>query len=331
MRFALEALRVVLSACLIAAPAFSSDLMPASQQNHLIEQYCAVCHTDASMNGGLSLQHYNAADPNPALAAMLLTKLENGAMGAAGSGVPDKPTQEAWIRATTEQARAAKDWTVKRTGPSDSKAAVITASIVREVPARDPKAAGVPLYRLTIGCDVASRAGNVLLTWSPAPQADRTFFVSTDGAPAVPNKVEGREKMGNGSAGTSGRADTALQSLLKAPLPLKSIAISDLFPGEKVEFPLGALDTGSRRELAACFSAETARNSGLQRRFRISCGLYLRSSCGRFHSSLSAQIVDRLSPVFQPTFEVLTAAAHKQTAHCPPLPRHTADCSPYSS
>ena len=77
---------------LTAAPA---ELMPAAQQNGLIQKYCAVCHTDAAKNGGLSLQHYDAAAGDPALAAMLLSKLQNGAMGAAGAGVPDKPTQAA--------------------------------------------------------------------------------------------------------------------------------------------------------------------------------------------------------------------------------------------
>ena len=55
--------------------------MPPAEQNALVRRYCAVCHTDAAMNGGLSLQQYDAAKRDPALAAMILSKLNNGAMG----------------------------------------------------------------------------------------------------------------------------------------------------------------------------------------------------------------------------------------------------------
>ena len=62
--------------------------LPAAEQNALVTKYCTVCHTDAAMNGGLSLQHYDAAKRDPGLEAMILSKLNNGAMGAAGNGVP---------------------------------------------------------------------------------------------------------------------------------------------------------------------------------------------------------------------------------------------------
>jgi mono/diheme cytochrome c family protein len=83
-----------------------------AQQNALVHKYCAVCHTDASRNGGLSLEHYDAGTPDPALAAMLLSKLRNGAMSAAGLGIPDKATGDAWIAATTAQAEGANQWSV---------------------------------------------------------------------------------------------------------------------------------------------------------------------------------------------------------------------------
>jgi cytochrome c551/c552 len=82
--------------------------MPAAEQNTLVKRYCAVCHTDAAKNGGLSLEHYDAARRDPGLAAMILSKLNNGAMGAAGNGVPDKVAQEAWLEATREQAARPK-------------------------------------------------------------------------------------------------------------------------------------------------------------------------------------------------------------------------------
>jgi hypothetical protein len=135
----------------------------------LIHKYCAVCHTDAARNGGLSLEHYDAAKPDAALAAMLLSKLRSGAMGAAGLGVPDKETQAA----------QAKSWTVIRTEERT------IASIVRDVPPRktEPDA---PVYRLILACDTENQVGNIHLTWSLVAQTNRIFEVSSDGGPATP-------------------------------------------------------------------------------------------------------------------------------------------------
>jgi hypothetical protein len=228
---------------IMAVPAWSAALMPPAQQTELVHHYCAVCHTDAAKNGGLSLEHYDAAAANPPLAAMLLSKLRNGAMGAAGLGVPDKPTQEAWVAATTAQAEGARNWTVMRT---DGR---LTASIVRDV---DPRRSGTPapVYRLTLACDTASHQGEIQMTWSPDPQTNRTFTVSADGA-AISQRVEGEEHMGNGQAGASGRASAKLN----APLAEKTLTVSDLFVGEQVDFPVGDLDGVTRRQLADCLSA----------------------------------------------------------------------------
>jgi hypothetical protein len=233
----------------ISAPA--AELMPPAQQNTLVQKYCAVCHTDAAKNGGLSLEHYDAAQVNPALAAMLLSKLRNGAMGAAGLGIPDSATRDAWVAATAAQAERAKGWTVTRTEAPGSKAHVLTASIVRDVAPRkwDTDA---PVYRLTLACNIASHKGEIQLTWSPAPQTNRTFSVSADGNAGIPHRLEGREeKMGNGTALTTGLA----AAMLNAPLPEKILTITDLFPGETVVFPLGELDQVDRRQLAVCLAA----------------------------------------------------------------------------
>src|ERR1700690_2108821 len=52
--------------------------LPVDKQNTLIQTYCAVCHTDAAMNGLLSLQHFDARHADPQVAAFLLSKLTNG-------------------------------------------------------------------------------------------------------------------------------------------------------------------------------------------------------------------------------------------------------------
>src|SRR5215470_13962829 len=227
-----------------ATRASAEDLAP-SRQNALVRQYCAVCHTDAANNGGLSLEHYDAARPNPPLAAMLLSKLRNGAMGAAGLGVPDKDTQAAWIVATVQQALGAQNWAVTRS--ASAQGSTVTASVVRIVSPRHAEA-NPPIYRLTIACDAATHQGAMQLTWSPEPQTDRTFLVSNDGQPGVPHTLSGKEKMGNGTSGTSGRASV----MLHVALPSHSLTVTDLFPSETVVFPIGALDQGTRRELAAC-------------------------------------------------------------------------------
>jgi malate synthase len=233
-------------ACLVLTgpqPAQAAELMPAAQQTALVQKYCAVCHTDQAKNGGLSLQHYDASQDNPALAAMLLSKLRNGAMGAAGLGVPDKATQEAWVAATTAQAERSQYWSVTHTPD-------LTASIVRDVAPRKPGMDN-PVYRLTLACNTATHEGDAQLSWSPAPQNNRTFSVSADGNSGTPYKLEGQEKMGNGASGTSGLAYTKLNG----PLPQKTLTVTDIFPGETVVFPLDNLDQTVRRQLAGCFAA----------------------------------------------------------------------------
>jgi len=239
---------VLFAALAMTTPALSADLMSRGQQNGLVQKYCAVCHTDAVRNGGLSLEHYDAADANPALAAMLLSKLKVGAMGAAGLGNPEETTRAAWTAATAAQAKQAKSWTVIRTEARESKAPLLVASIVRDVAPREPKG-GTPLYRLTVSCNIASHQGEIQLAWSPQPQTNRTFFVSVDGGPGIPHKLEGKEeRMGNGSSGTAGLAAATLQG----PLPERTLTITDLFPGETVVFPLGDLDQAARQQLGVC-------------------------------------------------------------------------------
>jgi hypothetical protein len=222
--------------------------MPAREQNALVRRYCATCHTDAARNGGLSLEHYDAARIDPALAAMLLSKLRNGAMGASGLPIPDPPTRDAWVAATKAQAEGAGTWTVTRTEPLAEQGSSLTASIVRQVQPRKPNTDS-PLYRLIVRCEGATRRGEMQLTWSPEPQTDRMFLVSGDGRSPVAHTLAGKETMGNGSSGTSGRASATLQ----APLPATSLSIVNLFEGETVVFPVDSLDRQTRQELETCF------------------------------------------------------------------------------
>lgn len=222
--------------------------MPTARQNALVQKYCTVCHTDAAKNGGLSLEHFDAAQPNPPLAAMLLSKLQNGAIGAAGLAPPDKATADAWVAATTAQAEHAGAWHVTRNGSS------VAASIVHPATPRQP-GAHPPLYRLTLTCDTETRRGAMQLTWSPEPKTDRTFFVSVDGGAGVAHVLEGRETMGNGSRGTTGLAS----ALLWAPLAKDTLMVTELFPAEAVVFPIGALSRTAVQDLTACFQSSGGR------------------------------------------------------------------------
>ena len=223
--------------------------MPAPDQNALVKRYCAVCHTDAAKNGGLSLERYDAAKRDPGLAAMILSKLNNGAMGAAGNGVPDKAAQQAWLEATREQAAGAEEWFVNRDG------GLISAGIVRRVPPRKPGSTDLPIYRVLMVCSPSTGFAEMQLTWSPQPQTGRTMTASVDGTAPVEYRIEGKESMGNGGAAQTGHASVVLSrgksGLLV--LPKHSLIVRDLFPDETVEFPFDGLDKKAVSELSACF------------------------------------------------------------------------------
>jgi len=263
--------------------ASAAELMPAAQQNALVQKYCAVCHTDAANNGGLSLEHFDAAQAAPGLTAMLLSKLtggvsletvreapsnagaaalvdkkmKSGAMGAAGIPIPDKATIDALIQALAAESNGATEWTVQHTNGVAAKAPVIVASILREKPWA--KSAGeARVYRLVVSCDVATQHGSMQVAWSPLPQRG-TLAVSVDGRAAVSYQVDGSEKMGNSSGVvTTGLAaivltDTKYGAPAGLSLPAETLTITDLFPGETV-FSFANLPQAAQHEFRACFS-----------------------------------------------------------------------------
>ncbi len=231
-----------LAAALIAPLAVASDLMPVAQQNALVQKYCAVCHTDSARNGGLTLEHFDAAGVDPSLAAMLVSKLRNGALGASGLPVPDKATGGALLLALTAEAAGAHEWTV--TGSQGT----VTAGIVRDLPGL--RSSGEPaLYRLTLTCSPETRQGGMQLSWSPVSKSG-TLTASVDGKTTLTYPVEGEEKMGNGTPGLMGPAAITLREIA---LPLRTLTFSNLFPGETVVFPFEGLPAQARRTLSACF------------------------------------------------------------------------------
>ncbi len=226
----------------IAPPATAADLMPVAQQNQLVQKYCAVCHTDAARNGGLTLEHFDASHLDPSLAAMLVSKLRSGAMGAAGIPVPDQATKGALLRTLTAEAAGAREWTVSQSQD------MVSAAIVRDLPAA--RNSGEPaLYRLTLTCSAATHQGEMQLSWAPTSKSG-TLTASADGHAPLTYPVEGEEAMGNGTPGMMGPAAIALREM---PLPLRSLAFSNLFPGESVVFAFDGLPSQARQTLSRCF------------------------------------------------------------------------------
>jgi hypothetical protein len=252
------------STALAAAPA---DTMSVTQQNTLVQKYCAVCHTDTAKNGGLSLQHFDAADADPSLAAMLLSKVRSGALGASGLPAPDTATRSALVSALTSEAAASHEWTVKQAQDSETKQRIVTAAMVRDLPS-DKNAGENSVYRLVLSCNAASHEGGMQLSWSPTP-ATGTLYASLDAKAPIAIKVEGSETMGNGQGSAAGPAAVTLfetkqgsrrtSGEVKLPLPLQDLTISNLFPGETVVFPFDVLPPPARESLSACFAAGSDR------------------------------------------------------------------------
>jgi hypothetical protein len=255
---------------LLAVSVRAAETMPVARQNALVQKYCAVCHTDAANNGGLSLEHFNAAQAAPSLTAMLLSKLtggvslgtvaevpsnagaaalvdkkmKSGAMGAAGIPRPDKATIDALIQAFVVESTGATEWTVQHTMGASAAASVIEASILREVPSS--KSAGeARAYRLIASCNVATRHGNLEVAWSPLPQHG-TLAASVDGRVAVSYPL--------GGVTQEITQDMAALMLTNTALPAQTLTITDLFPGETVVFSFANLPQDAQHELHACFT-----------------------------------------------------------------------------
>ena len=249
-------LRFIWLLCCAAAAANAAESLPVAQQDALVQKYCAVCHTEAAKQGGLSLQHFDAAEVPPSLAAMLLSKLsggaslqtvldaathpsasallsksmKTGALGAAGIPYPDKPTLDAWVQSLAAHSVNASEWFIHAG----------TASILRELP-QNLTGTEARAYRLIVSCNAETHVGEIQLAWAPTAQIGPLIATFDAGAPVT--------YQADGSALTLG-----------ASLPKQSLRISGLFPGETVWFPFAKLREQDAGQLSSCF--ENAKASG---------------------------------------------------------------------
>jgi hypothetical protein len=250
----------------LALSASAAELMPLAQQDELVQKYCAVCHSNATPSGGLSLERFLAegrrpsslfammlskltggasletarnVDTDPNAAAVVNRKMKSGAMGAAGIPIPDKATIDALIHALAmESTDATTGWEFDVSLFSSSLAARPTSrvswSIMREFQSA-ANAAEARAYRLKLTCDAETKTGSTQLAWAPMPTRG-TLSASVDGAAPV-----------------SWSADGSATELTFSRIPADSLTISGLFPDETVTFPFTNFPSFARREFQECF------------------------------------------------------------------------------
>jgi len=285
MRFAMLTSAVV--GLLVAPATVTGQAMPAAEQNVLVQKHCAVCHSDTTPNGGLSLEHFDGAQTPPSLAAVMLskivgglsldtiqaapshldaktlvaTRMKGGAMLAAGVPPPSDATTYAFIEALASTARGARDWSVGPEGNAPTNGRTVAASILREVPR--PEEGQAAMYRLILTCNATSREGEMRLSWSPVP-TEGTLLAAVDTRAPVARSVQGREKMGNGSAAPPTPPASVVLSgsrtgddAQRIPLPGEKLTISGLF-ADTVDFPFDRLPPAARQRLTPCFTSEGA-------------------------------------------------------------------------
>jgi hypothetical protein len=211
----------------------------AARQNELVQKRCMVCHNAVQRKGGLSLEHFDAANPDRAVAHLMSIKVSaDDAMMAAGNPVPDRETIDAFVEALTtavgNKPPVSNGWTVDLSvdpmmSPSNGHM-FVTARAIQELPlGSDGRARAV--YQLTISCSGAARRADVQLS---------TYTKAGPTAPLVARTL---------STAPTFRWPTAEDKL-----------DVNVFPGERATFPLGALSPTVREVFSWCFADKRSNN-----------------------------------------------------------------------
>jgi hypothetical protein len=228
--------------------------MPVGQQNELVQKRCALCHSGANPKGGLLLEHFDAAVPDPAVARMMLIKIaKDGAISAAGAPVPDDTTREGLVSALSAAAdRAPSDgWRVDLGGDPKGGHNIVTASILQAASATDAQSA---VYELSVRCGGRTHRGELTLaTYSrkgpDVPMTDRALSPASDGSVRFTYKVDANP---DESAWLYVARNNTSAPMALMPIPAQTLTISNLFSGESVSFPFDRLSPIVRRQLATC-------------------------------------------------------------------------------
>ncbi len=93
--------RVTKSAAPALAVAHAAPAMAATDQNALVDQFCANCHNDSRKSGGLSLEDFDAATvtDHPEVAEKMIRKLRAGMMPPANAKRPEPAVVSAFVDA----------------------------------------------------------------------------------------------------------------------------------------------------------------------------------------------------------------------------------------
>lgn len=254
----------LLVAMSLSGAARAQPAMPAVQQDELVARYCAVCHSDRLANGGLSLQHFQAREAEPSLAALMARKLQTGAIHAAGIAVPDEQTQAGFLAALLAGAKGAEAWTLRHYVDPATQAPTLSLNRMVSVAQQRDSA---NLYRINVTCRTDTGAAQMQVTWSSAAaEPKRVISVSWDGQAPQAYRLGAAEQMGVG--GTSGRASVMLSGATaetegakpKTVLAARSLTVTNVFDGPSVTFPFSGIPTAGREEMTRCLNKQQAQN-----------------------------------------------------------------------
>lgn len=236
------------------------------------------------MNGGLSLEHFDASTVSPALAAVLANKFTTGVpieelllpefnsqliekietgkeygapsvMSISGLPLPTEGEINGFIMAMAHRSNNVDQWHVTKDGN-------ITIADIARV-ARLPESEYVKLrdliYRLVVSCDASSRTGEILLTWSPVPMNGK-LEVIVDSESAQVFVINEQEPMANGDPGTSAPSSVMLigrNRLNEYPelsIPDDMLRIKGPLPTEQIEISFSELWELEPELIEVCFS-----------------------------------------------------------------------------
>jgi hypothetical protein len=236
-----------------------SGSMTPGEEAGLLKNYCVGCHSDRRPMGGLSLEYFDLSNADPVVASMMVTEIQNGAMGAAAIVKPDAAKITALTNTLATRAVAAERATGGWTIQSFSDLQPQKLADGSYLPPPKPK------ITATMQAGQSSSAYTLTITCRKTLDTSSAGITSASHMPEILLQAR-REVSGSGSTpltydvdGTPGRVPVSYVSqpdsagaTFVIPLPSRSLTIRNLFPGETVTFPFDGLSPTVRRILTTC-------------------------------------------------------------------------------